>query len=433
MKSRSTSLSSHILARISLAFVLVFAIWAVWFYRAIAHEIVDETDDALEDYSELLIMRHLAGEEMPAETEASNNTFYLRNLGPREIPVAQRISYRDSMVYIPKKKEEEPARILTSIFEDHEGNFKELTVLTPTFEKYDLQEAILFWIAGLYLLLLLTTLIVNIWVFKRSMRPLYKLLQWLDDYRIGYRNRPLDNETGVRKFCKLNEATLRHTQRSEKTYEEQKHFIGNASHEMQTPLAICQNRLEMLMEDESLSEAQLIELAKLHTTLERLIRQNRSLLLLSKIENGQFIETKEINLNALLKKYMPDYREAYAYRQIRTEVEEQGNLYVNMNESLAATLLVNLLKNAYVHNRDNGSIHIYINARGLRISNTGEENALDSTHVFDRFWQSGKKKESTGLGLSIANSICRLYGLHIRYEYTEGMHSFLIFLPEWGE
>ena len=103
-------------------------------------------------------------------------------------------------------------------------------------------------------------------------------------------------------------------------FEQQKQFIGNASHEIQTPLAICRNRLEMLMEDDSLSEKQLEELMKTHQTLEYITKLNKSLLLLSKIDNGQFTDTKEVDLNVLLKQYLEDYKEVYSYKNIEVSI-----------------------------------------------------------------------------------------------------------------
>lgn len=141
-------------------------------------------------------------------------------------------------------------------------------------------------------------------------------------------------------------------ERTEQMFEQQKQFIGNASHEIQTPLAICRNRLEMLMEDDSLSEKQLEELMKTHQTLEYITKLNKSLLLLSKIDNGQFTDTKELELNVLLKQYLQDYEEVYDYRNIEVTIDEQGVFKVTMNESLAVALLTNLLKNAFVHNID---------------------------------------------------------------------------------
>ena len=176
------------------------------------------------------------------------------------------IIYKDSMVYIPEKDETEPARILTTIFKDDGEKFFELTVATPSIEKEDLKDAMAGWIIFLYIALLLTIIVINVWVFYRNMRPLYVLLHWLDKYRIGKVNEPLQNNTRVSEFRKLNEAAVRYAERSEQMFEQQKQFIGNASHEMQTPLAICRNRLEMLMEDENLSESQLEELMKTHQT-----------------------------------------------------------------------------------------------------------------------------------------------------------------------
>ena len=97
---------------------------------------------------------------------------------------------------------------------------------------------------------------------------------------------------------------------------------------MQTPLAICRNRLEMLMEDENLSESQLEELMKTHQTLEHITKLNKSLLLLSKIENGQFTDTTQVEVNKLLRQYLEDYKEVYQYREIITSVEEEGIFYL---------------------------------------------------------------------------------------------------------
>ena len=135
------------------------------------------------------------------------------------------------------------------------------------------------------------------------MRPLYALLRWLDGYTVGARNAPLAVETSVTEFRKLNDAARRYAERAESSFERQKQFIGNASHEMQTPLAVCRNRLEMLVDDaHALTGEQLGEIAKVQRTLDYLVRLNRSLLLLSKIDNGQFPEAEEVDVNALVRR-----------------------------------------------------------------------------------------------------------------------------------
>lgn len=416
----------RIIIRLSLVLTLVLGVWAVFFYITMMDEVNDEVDDSLEDYSEAIIIRALAGEELPSANSGSNNQYFMVEVTEDYAAAHQNISYKDSMVYIMEKGETEPARILTTIFKDDGNRYYELTVSTPSIEKDDLKDAIRNWMIFLYVALLLVIITVNVWVFQRNMRPLYVLLHWLDGYRIGNKNEPLKNDTQVTEFRKLNDAAIRQAQRSEQMFEQQKQFIGNASHEMQTPLAICRNRLEMLMEDESLTEAQLEELIKTHQTLEHITKLNKSLLLLSKIDNGQFTETKELDLNALLKQYLDDYKEVYAYRDIGTEVIENGIFHVRMNESLATVLITNLLKNAFVHNVDGGHIRIEITPRNFTFRNTGEAHPLDEARVFKRFYQGSKKEGSTGLGLAIVDSICRLQHIGLRYYFENGEHCFEI-------
>ena len=416
----------RIVIRISLLLILVLGVWAVFFYMAMMDEVNDEVDDSLEDYSEVIIIRTLAGEELPSQNTGSNNQYYLREVTEEYADSREDITYKDSMVYIVEKGETEPARILTTIFKDDENRFYELTVSTPSIEKEDLTAAIRNWMIFLYVALLLVIIVVNVWVFQQSMRPLYVLLHWLDGYRIGSKNKPLENDTQITEFRKLNEAAIRNAERSEQLFEQQKQFIGNASHEIQTPLAICRNRLEMMMEDESLSEFQLEELMKTHQTLEHITKLNKSLLLLSKIDNGQFTETVELELNELLKQYLDDYKEVYAYREIQTEVVEKGVFRVQMNESLATILITNLLKNAFVHNVDGGHIRIEITSHCFTFCNSGVEHSLDSTHIFERFYQGTKKEGSTGLGLAIVDSICRLQNIGLKYYFQNGEHCFEI-------
>lgn len=411
----------HLLAGI----FVVLSAWAFVFYWGMIEEVNDEVDDSLEDYSELIIMRSLAGKDLPSNDNGSNNQYFLREVDAAYALSKESICYRDSMVYIDEKNESEPARILTTLFKDKDERFYELSVYTPSIEKRDLKESIFYLLIGLFVILLVIILLINIWVFHRSMKPFYQLLEWLERYRLGKNNEKLCIETHTTEFRKLNEAVSRFAAHSEEVFEKQKQFIGNASHELQTPLAICQNRLEMLMEDETLGEQQMGEIVKTYQTLEYASRLNKSLLLLSKIDNHQFSEEKEVCLNEVLHRYMDDYQEVYAYRDITLTVEEEGELYWRMNETLAVVLITNLLKNAFVHNINKGSIRIVISSSGIRFGNTASGSALDASRVFDRFYQGSKKKEgSTGLGLAIVDAICRVYHLQVQYRFAQDMHWF---------
>lgn len=416
----------RIITHLSVFLIVIMTVWAILFYMAIIDEVNDEIDDSLEDYSEVIILRSLAGEELPSKDSGSNNQYFLSEVTEAYAGSVPHIRYRDSMVYIVPKRETEPARILSTIFRNDEGRYFELTVSTPTIEKKDLKEAILYWIIFLYVSLLIVIILVNIWVYYRSTRPLYVLLHWLDAYKVGKKNEPLRNETDITEFRKLNQSVTDSMERVEKAFDNQKQFIGNASHELQTPLAVIMNRVEMLMDDDSIEEEQMTELLKIQQTLEYIVRLNKSLLLLSKIDNKQFQDAADINVNALVRKFLPDYRDVYEYLDICATVKESGTFIVRMNESLASILVNNLIKNSYVHNVQGGRVEIDLAPGSVTFRNSGCSYPLNPNLIYERFYQGSKKEGSTGLGLTIVKSICDMERLSLQYAYAGGMHCFSI-------
>ncbi len=414
----------RIILRLSLPLTLVLIGWGVLFYITILLEINDEVDDNLEDYSENIIIKALSGQPLPSQSDGTNNFYYITEVTETYADTTPHIQYFDQDFYINYKKENEPARVLKTIFKNRQGQYFELTVSTPTIEKSDLQEAILNWIIILYLVLLILILIIMTWGFYRSMQPLYILLRWIEQYTIGKQHPLPAIKTEVTEFKQLYKATQQSVQRNQIIFEQQKQFIGNASHELQTPLAICQNRLEMLAEGENLTEEQLSEISKTLETISYLIRLNKSLLLLFKIENTPFQDHKEIQINTLIHKQLDDYQDIFSYKNIQIDIKEEDQLIVNMSEILATTLISNLLKNAYIHNIQGGNISISINNKQLIFSNTGLSKALDTEKMFQQFYQGENAPQGcTGLGLSIAKAICQIYHIQLHYHYSN-QHQF---------
>lgn len=413
-----------ILIRLSLALLIVLTVWTVFFYFTMIDEINDEVDDALEDYSETIIIRSLAGKELPSKNDGTNNSYSIRPITREEAGQYPAIEYYDADIYIKEKEETEPARVLRTIFADKDDNYFLLEVSTPSFEKEDLRETVANWILFLYIVLLVTLLTVSIWVFYRSLRPLYALLHWLDSYLPGKQHEPVPNDTHIPEFRRLNEAAAQAVERSEQLFKQQKQFIGNASHELQTPLAVCNNRIEWLLDNTELTEEQMEELFKTKHTLNYIVRLNKSLLFLSRIDNGQFTDSRPVEINSIVKRLLNDYKEIFSHYEAQISLEEQGRLTITMNETLAEALVSNLLKNAFIHNKEQGHVRVTIQTNSLTLANTGQTEPLDSEHIFERFYQGSKKKESTGLGLAIAEAICRQYGLHISYRYQNKEHIF---------
>lgn len=412
--------------RLSVIGALVFAFWATLFYFAIIDEINDEVDDSLEDHAETVIRRSLAGEPLPDEPATTNNQYYLHEVSAEYAASRSHIRYEDNEVYIKAKNEFEPARTISYIFNDDRGRFFEVVVFTPTIDKADLKAAVAYWLAALYAAMVACIVVVNRRSLRRGMRPLQAILAWLDAYRLGERNKEMPQNTSVTEFRRLGEAICRTTKRNEALFEEQKRFTANASHELQTPLAVIQSRLEMLLDDSQLTEQQMGEVVKALHTLKALSRTNRSLLLLSKIAGGQFTSTEAISMAGTVDRLLPDMEMIYAHKGIAVERRTDGDLVLNMDESLATTLATNLLKNAFTHTNRGGRIAISITPTSMAIANTGQDTPLDGQRIFERFYHTPGNASSTGLGLSIVQAICRLYGIGVAYRFERGMHVFEI-------
>lgn len=422
------NLTARVAWRLSLAMIPLLALWATCFYFAMVAEINDETDDALEAYSEMIIVRHLAGEELPTLNNGSNNSYRLQPISYTEVGNRAKLTFHDAEVYIPEKREYEPARVLTTLFQTPQGAWFELEVATPTFERDDLLETVLGWVIFLYLILLVTVISLTLWVFYRSMTPLYTLLGWLDRYLPGRAAEPVPNKTTITEFRRLNEATQQMANRAEELYEQQKQFVGNASHELQTPLAILGNRMEWMLDSMNLNEEQMAEMIRMLHTQRHLVRLNRNLLLLTKIDNGQFPESSQLDLVPLLRREQELLAEMYEERGIVCQLTLPERFEVEMNDSLASILTTNLLRNAYLHSKAEATVTVELSERRLSVANDGDQ-PLDGERIFERFYQGSKREGSTGLGLALVRAVCEAYHLDIRYHYHNHRHHFTVQWP----
>src|SRR5690606_7047756 len=135
-------------------------------------------------------------------------------------------------------------------------------------------------------------------------------------------------------FALLNERIKKLLSTTQQSYSIQKQFIENASHELQTPLAIAMNKLELLFEDETLSDRQAEQLQQALENLERLARLNRSLLLISKIENDQFSTFEKVSFQDVIEKVISDFSEMAAHKSIRLVFEAEHRTIKNTNPDL---------------------------------------------------------------------------------------------------
>ena len=413
----------RIALRLAMVLLPLMAAWAALFYFKTLDEINDETDDALDEFSDIVISRVLSGREMPSNIGA-NILYDIIPIGRQFAQDHPSIRYYFNDEYFPSIGKE-PARVLTTVFMTDGGEYFLLKAYTPTIDKEELMQGTLVWVVILYFALLITVIMVTVLVFYRNMRPLYRLLEWLDRFKVGGQNPPLDNPTGISEFQKLNVAARKALGRYEEAFEAQKEFIGNASHELQTPLAVMGNRIEWLLDNTELNEKQIGELLGIQRTLGGVVRLNRTLLLLTKIDNRQFPESTDVDIPEMLEESVELFSEIYADKDIKVEFSRRDSLTVRMNESLARTLTGNLLKNAFIYTRTGGRIRISVSGRTMEIANTGDQ-ALDADHIFDRFYKSGGREGALGLGLALVGAVQRYYSLDVGYRFEGGMHIFSV-------
>lgn len=403
---------------------LLMGIWGVFFYFAIIDEIMDETDDTLENYREIIVSKVLDNPDLLVMEDNILHSYAIRTLTDEEAENYDERFY-DSTIYVETEDEDKPVRVMKSCFRASDDKFYELELRISTLERDDMVEAIFRYLLILYVALLICVMIGMRLVLKKVFVPLHRLLAWLDKVIPGKSIPILDNQTHITEFKKLNEAAVAMSRRSEQAYEEQKQFIENASHELQTPLAISRGKLELLAESEGLTEQQLTDIDELYRTLGRAVKLNKSLLLLSRINNRQCLDVSSINLNKVVKEIVSDLMEVYEHKGIELSIEEYVVCVVQMNDSLAHILLTNLLKNAIVHNYKGGRLKVVLEKDTLKVINSGDK-PLDKNKIFHRFYRlDSDSKESTGLGLAIVKSITDMYGFHIAYNY-DGAHSFVL-------
>ena len=410
--------------------VLTLGMWGWLSYRTMSGKVHADTDMILRDYSADIIMRMLSGRELPDRFNGAYNTYYIENLTPEEASESPAVEYGEAEVFLRSQEDFASSRIRRQVFQDSEGNYHRLTVSLPTFEQEVLVEHVLIWTVILFATLLVSLVLIGVLLINYNMRPLYRLLDWIDRYEPGHYPGKIPSDTDIIEFRRLIAAVENAVSRFETQFEERKIFIGNASHELQTPLAVCSNRIEMLLDRADMNEDMAEELVRIHRSLNGLIRLNKTMLLLSKIENGQFPQTNDVNISSLALEGIRMYQEIYEHKNLRVDVGQEQEFILKIDEQMASVLVNNLIKNAFAYSPEGGSLTVSSDEHGFTVRNDGLY-PLDKDMVFRRFYQpSGRKEGTTGLGLALVYSVCLNNGLDISYDFRDGEHIFAINLKK---
>lgn len=413
---------------ISISILVIIGIWGVVFFFNMIAEIKENVDDGLDNYKRQIIYKAQRDSTLLSRINFDESFYTIREIN-HEKALHFKDQYTDTLIYIQDIKDSVPkldlTRMLTTTFKNNQKHY-ELKVINPMVEKEELIERLLWNMVWLYAVLIITIILINNMVLQRLWKPFYSLLQQLQQFRLGSRQNLPEVDTKTKEFKDLQKSVGLLLNHNIEIYEQQKEFIGNASHELQTPLAIAMNKLELLIEKEDLKENHIQDIADTMHIVERLIRLNKSLLLLSKIENKQFLDEQPVEIHQIIQQGIQDLNEAAEFKKVNILVKKQTEIVFNMDPSLAEILIYNLLRNAIFHNIPQGKVVINIDRNKLSICNTGNPTSLDKTQIFKRFYKFQPKKESTGLGLSIVKAVADLYKIDISYSYLKQNHCFTV-------
>ncbi|WP_458627561.1 PorY family sensor histidine kinase [Winogradskyella sp. PC D3.3] len=409
---------------LSLTFLVIIGVWSVIFYLNIKDEIRDSIDDGLDNNRLLILQKTKTDASLFLQNEFSGNNFEIHPISKQKA-LAFRDIYKDTLMYRLNEDDLEPVRILHSAFEHHD-HYYHLKIISSLIEEDDLIEDSFWSIIWLFLILITSVIIINNIVLGKIWKPFYEILERLKTYRLDKDEAALNIPTKTKEFIQLQHASNALFLHAKKSFTAQKQFTENASHELQTPIAIIINKLELLLESEHLTENDAKTIAEVITIADRMKRLNNSLLLMAKIENKQFLDINTVSINKVSKDFLAHYKELTDYRKLAFQLEETDHCSVNMNSALAEILISNLIKNAVFHNKPHSDITIKITKQEFIISNQGDTTALDSKLIFNRFEKDASKTNSTGLGLAICKTICDAYNISITYDFTEHKHSFKI-------
>lgn len=398
--------------------LFIFTVGTILFYFLIRNILFNAIDEALHQEKNQVVENLKYEKEFK---ELQNSDFIeIIEVGIDSKPYDK---YYNTTIYNKEKKEYLDFRELKSVYK-HGDNFYEITIRQPLNEAESLINSILPIEVTLFLGLIIGVLLINRFISDKIWQPFYDLVDRLKNYDLTNIKIIPYKKSNVDEFDELSEIVEKMTTRIYKDFNSQREFNENSSHELQTPLAIIRNKLELLIQSKNLKDDDMVLIGSVFHTINRLTQLNKGLILLSKIENNQYSELSRINIGQLLETLLISFDELINEKKIKVSLNILKVIIIPANQILIETLFFNLLSNAIKHNyEDGGTIAITLSKNMLEIANTGNDLPVEAERMFERFLKSSTSEMSVGLGLSIVKKICDLYKFKINYTSVNGMHT----------
>jgi signal transduction histidine kinase len=333
-------------------------------------------------------------------------------------------TYSDTLIYEPTDQEYDEYRKLVTTF-DHDDKRYKLEIVKAHLESDEIISTVLLSLALMFLLMLAVFYFMTRYFAGRIWQPFQNTLNRLNVFEPEKTGAIPYEESRIIEFNSLNKSIHELTARVHQSFLSQKQFIENASHEMQTPLAIIQSQSELLITDSALTENQSEKMKRILDSTQRITKLNKALQLISKIENAQFIDIEQCDLKKTVEKILSYFDGQQENLNIAVDLDLKF-VVVSANSTLVEVLITNLIKNAFLHNVLNGKIQIILTERTLSIINTSSQTELPKDRLFQRFFKQGQNRESWGLGLAISKRICEINNWTLSYAASETEHTFVI-------
>ena len=402
--------------------IVVLLIAAPVFYFSINRLYIEDADETLLLYKKEFLHYYLQNFK---QTEIENFNRYNRDIKiqPSAVSVVGDTFFYKSFID-SLDNEYEPYRVFQTpvVIENKPYTF---TARISLVETEDLIENIAIVFFVLIALLLLVLLFVTNRFSKRIWQPFQNTLEMLKAFDLTEKQSFSFDKTDIKEFEELNQSLEKLIDKNISVYSQQKTFIENASHELQTPLAVLKSKLNILLQNKNITSEQAELLTAIDLPLSRMTRINKNLLLLAKIENNQFAEVENIELTEVINETLELLIDFTTTKYISINKNLSEKITVTCNKALLEILVNNLLINAIVHNSEQGKIQISFSNKILTVSNTGKT-ALSNEKLFERFSVSSSQTTNSGLGLAIVKEICNRYNWRISYTFEDSLHSFSV-------
>lgn len=394
---------------------LVLLAGGVIVFNSVQREIIREDARRLEDTVKLLAKNLQEG---TAIEQLDGYQVNIEELNPTaaEIP----LQVKDTVVWFsPHQHYERELRAVASYKINNRHYQIAASNLVP--EQDEIAEGVIQSLSWTFIILLVFVGLLSRFLSWRILAPFNQTLQAVRFFSLT-RQTPLQfASTRTWEFKLLNQFLERMTRKAVADYRSLKEFTENASHELQTPLAVIRGKLELLMETQ-ISDQQAGLILAAHQAVEKLAKTNQALTLLTKLENQEYKATCSINLSPILHHTLCAFQELLKLKDIALEQEIAEKAAVPLNAALADILLNNLISNAIRHNHQHGRVVVSLTAAKLLIQNTGKPAQLPAEQLFQRFKKGNQSADSIGLGLAIVKQICDLNGFVVSYRYWQEWH-----------